>query len=90
MLVRRVDKEWHVPFLQKKITFGKVATDTNILYLRTRYRYMKGVSSVSFRYLDTDKVCLISPGTDLPGEWALLALGSFPGLLRQTLDTEPN
>ena len=31
------------------------------------------------------KVCLISPGTDLPGEWALLALGSFPGLLRQTL-----
>ena len=30
------------------------------------------------------KVCLISPGTDLPGEWALLALGSFPGLLRQT------
>ena len=33
----------------------------------------------------TCKVCLISPGTDLPGEWALLALGSFPGLLRQTL-----
>ena len=32
-----------------------------------------------------NKVCLISPGTDLPGEWALLALGSFPGLLRQTL-----
>ena len=31
------------------------------------------------------KVCLISPGTDLPREWALLALGSFPGLLRQTL-----
>ena len=31
------------------------------------------------------KVCLISPGTDLPGEWALLALGSVPGLLRQTL-----
>ena len=31
------------------------------------------------------KVCLISPGTDLPGKWALLALGSFPGLLRQTL-----
>ena len=24
------------------------------------------------------KVCLISPGTDLPGEWALLALGLFP------------
>ena len=33
------------------------------------------------------KVCLISPGTDLPGEWALLALGSFLGLLRQTLHT---
>ena len=32
------------------------------------------------------KVCLVSPGTDLPGEWALLALGSFPGLLRHTLD----
>ena len=32
-----------------------------------------------------NKVCLISPGTHLPGEWALLALGSFPGLLRQTL-----
>ena len=26
----------------------------------------------------TYKVCLISPGTDLPGEWALLALGFFP------------
>ena len=31
------------------------------------------------------KVCLISPGTDLPGEWALLALGSVSGLLRQIL-----
>ena len=31
------------------------------------------------------EVCLISPGTDLPGEWGLLALGSFPGLLRKTL-----
>ena len=31
------------------------------------------------------KVCLISPGTDLPGDWGLLALGSFPGLLSQTL-----
>ena len=36
--------------------FTKVATDTNILYLRTRYRYMKGVSSGSFRYLDTDTI----------------------------------
>ena len=35
---------------------------------------------------DDCKVCLISPGTDLPGEWALLALGSVPGLLRQTLN----
>ena len=33
----------------------------------------------------TSKVCLISPGTDPPGEWALLALGSVPGLLRQIL-----
>ena len=34
---------------------AKVATDTNILDLRTRYRYMRAVSSVSFRYLDTDR-----------------------------------
>ena len=39
----------------------------------------------SFGMLKYGKICLISPGTDLPGEWALLALGSVPGLLRQTL-----
>ena len=33
------------------------------------------------------KICLISPVTDLPGDWALLPLGSVPGLLRQILGT---
>ena len=41
-------------------------------------------SAVILHFTGT-KVCLISPGTDLPGEWALLALGSFPGLLRYNL-----
>ena len=45
-----------VEFCTAMYSKGKVATDTNILYLRTRYRYMKGVSSVSFRYLDTDTI----------------------------------
>ena len=41
--------------------------------------------NISFPNFLPYKVCLISPGTDLPGEWALLALGSVPGLLRQIL-----
>ena len=34
----------------------KVATDTYEMYLRLRYRYMKGCIFVSFRYLDTDTI----------------------------------
>ena len=54
--------------------------------LRFDVQFCQGLPRKKVRYAPgRDKVCLISPGTDLPGEWVLLALGSFPGLLRQTL-----
>ena len=51
----------------------------------SRLYFNKRTFAASLIVIRFRKVCLISPGTDLPGEWALLALGSFPGLLRQTL-----
>ena len=39
-----------------RIVQHKVATDTFEMYLRLRYRYMKGCIFVSFTYLDTDTI----------------------------------
>ena len=58
----------------------------------TNVRHFKPIIVVfSFKmYHISNKICLISPGTDLPGEWPLLALGSVPGLLRQILICNPS
>ena len=49
------------------------------------YTHTHQTKNTEFSVATISKVCLISPGTDLPGECALLALGSVPGLMRHIL-----
>ena len=44
------------PSFKKRSLLARLRPIQILLYLRTRYRYMKGVSSVSFGYLDTDTI----------------------------------